>query len=389
MLALDLKLRRGSFLLSAKLNVDNPITALFGPSGAGKTTLLKAIAGLAQPDKGWIKLDGETLFDSRKGLALSADSRRVGMVFQNRSSWADCAVKALFDTAAMKHVPHRLRRSRRDLIIDFLGIDNLMERHFTFLSGGEKQRVGLAYSLMGSPRLLLLDEPLNAMDLACKSDIIPLLRRVKREFDLPILYVSHALGEILDLTDELAVMAQGRIVCAGKVQDIVKDQKLSSIARLPNINNILPVNIIAHDHEAGCTIGRYYGVDVVLPMHRRLDIGGAAQAAIRSCDIALSKQYLSGISIQNQLKGRICAIIRTAENVLVQIDCGNTLLASITPRALVEMGLQEGDIVYCLIKAQSFTYLSDLDAVQTAGGSAQRQTFDNEPMNLPAGATTH
>jgi len=389
MLALDVKLRRGNFLLSAKLNTDNPITALFGPSGSGKSTLLKVIAGLAQPDKGWIKLGDETIFDSRKGVALSADTRRIGMVFQNRNSWADCPVKALFDTAIMKHVPHRLRRSRRNLIIDFLGVAHLMDRHFTFLSGGEKQRVGLAYSLMGSPRLLLLDEPLNAMDVECKSTIIPLLRQIKREFDLPIVYVSHALGEIVELTDQLAVMAQGRIICSGKIQDIVKDQKLSAIARLPAINNILPVTILAHDNEAGCTIGRYYGIDLVLPMHRRLELGSAVYMSIRSCDIALSTQYIAGISIQNQLKGRICAIIRTAENVLVQIDCGNTLLAGITLRALSDMGLQEGDIVYCLVKAHSFSYLSEFDAIHSPEESARQQTLDKAPASWQLGWAAH
>ena len=360
MLALDVKLRRGNFRLSAKLDADNPITALFGPSGAGKSTLLKLIAGLAQPDQGWIRLGGETLFDSGKGLALAADSRRVGLVLPDRQAGAERPVKTLFDAAAMPNVAPRLRRARRSQIIEFLEIAPLLERRFSLLSGGEKQRVGLAYSLMDAPRLLLLDEPLNAMDRDCKSNIIPLLRRIKREFGLPIVYVSHALGEIMELTDQLAVMADGRIICCGKVQDIVKDSKLSALARLPHVNNILPASIVAHDSEAGCTLGRYYGIDLVLPLNRRLEIGGAVQVSVRSCDIALSKHYLAGISIQNQLKGRICAIIRTAENVLVQIDCGNTLLAGITLRALVDMGLQEGDTLYCLIKAQSFNYLSDL-----------------------------
>jgi molybdate transport system ATP-binding protein len=363
MLEMDVKLSLDHFDLSAALALDSPMTAFFGPVGAGKSTLLSMIAGTVTPQRGWIKLGGETLFDTRKGIRVPASRRRVGLVRRDPTVYPRHSVKAHLQDA-FGQAPFQGDGFKFEEIIHLLALEPLLTCHSHQLSTAEKQRVAVAHALMTSPRLLLLDDHPNASDYAPTSRILSSLTRVRDALKIPVIYVSHTLGDILQLTDQMVLIANGRILGVGDVYEIIADRILLASTALQGIENILPVTILAHEAENGCTIAYYCGTELVLPIAPRLAKNESAQISVRSSNIALSKQYLEGISIQNQIKGRICAIIRTPEHAVVQIDCGHTLLAGVSLKALKDMDLQEGDRIYCLIKAHAFSYVNE--TVQTS-----------------------
>jgi molybdate transport system ATP-binding protein len=362
LLEMNVNLRRGSFNLNTKMSVNESTTGLFGTSGAGKSTLLGLIAGTLVPQKGRIVLEGKTLFDSRKGIVVPREQRPISAVLQMDSMPGEATVRD-----RMRDVYDRTLRQRRMFkpgrLVDILELESVMAHKLDELSAGERQRVAIAYALLKSPRMLLLDEPFAPLGLGFRSQLLPLLRRVRDEFKLPVLYASHTLGEILDLTHQLIVLEDGRVLSSGTFKDLTRQEAVRDYLGVRQVDNILSVTITAHDAEAGCTLARTYGIELVLPLRPLLPIDSVVQVLVKSSDIALSRQYLAGISIQNQIKGRICALVPTGDSVLVQIDCGSTVLAGITTKACRDMGLQEGDAVYCLVKTQCFGYLGEPDAL--------------------------
>jgi molybdate transport system ATP-binding protein len=362
LLEMNVSLRRGAFDLATQLAVKNDTTGLFGASGAGKSTLLGLVAGTLQPQTGRIALDGKVLFDSRKGIFVPSGQRPVGAVLQQDSRQeGEETVKAGL-RAAYERTLARRRLFKPGRLVDLLELGGILERKAGELSAGERQRVALAYALLKSPRLLLLDEPFAPLGHGFRAQMLPLLRRVREEFGIPVLYASHSLGEILELTHQLIVLANGRVLRNGRFKDLAREEGLRGHWGGRQIENILSATIHAHDAEAGCTLAKSYGVELALPLRPHLPVGSVAQVSIRACDIALSRQYLAGISIQNQIKGRICALVPSGDGILAQIDCGETLLAGITPKACRDMGLQEGEAVYCLAKTQAFGYLAESPA---------------------------
>lgn len=358
LLEMNVSMRRGSFNLATQVSVKDTATGLFGASGAGKSTLLGLVAGTLQAQSGRIVLDGKTLFDSRRGIIVPCEQRPIGAVLQQGAIPAKQSVKdslcAVYDRTLKQR---RLFKPGR--LVDLLELGGMLDRDTEQLSAGERQRVFLACALLKSPRLLLLDEPFSALGNDFKTQLLALLWRVRREFNIPVLYASHSLGEILEIAHQLIVLENGRVLRSGSFREVAREERLRGYLGIRQIDNILPVNLYVHDKEAGCTLAKTYGTELVLPLRPHLPVDSQVQVSVRSCDIALSRQYLTGISIQNQLKGRICALVSTGEGVLVQVDCGNTLLVSITPKACRDMALQEGDTVYCLVKTQSFRYLAE------------------------------
>ncbi|MGX2038883.1 molybdenum ABC transporter ATP-binding protein [Methylocaldum sp. MU1018] len=355
MLSLDIELRRHAFDLVAQLELNGNVTGLFGPSGSGKSSLLGIIAGLIRPQRGTIVLDGETLFDSTTGICLPPHRRRIGLVFQDSQLFPHYSVKGNL-LYGLKQTPTNQRRFRFDDIVDLLGLAPLLNAHPRNISGGEKQRVALGRSLLASPRLLLLDEPLASLDQGLKAQILPFLQKIRDELQLPMIYVSHALSEILHLTDRLVLIEQGRIVAAGVLHEILQNPRQDRADPL-GLDNTLPVTIESHDIEGGCTLARFRGLRLALPLRSRLEIGRIAYVSVHRGEVALSRQAVTGLSIQNQVPGRIVEIEPRGDGVAVRIDAGAPLLAEITPRAWRELNLREGETVYGLIKTRSFSYL--------------------------------
>jgi molybdate transport system ATP-binding protein len=356
-LSLDLELHRGRFTLAAQLECDGGVTGLFGPSGSGKSTLLGIIAGLARPDRGRIVLDGETLYDGTAGLCLPPHRRRIGLVFQDSQLFPHYSVQGNL-LYGLKQTPARERRFRFDDIVDLLALRPLLGAHPRRLSGGEKQRVALGRSLLASPRLLLLDEPLAALDQGLKQQILPFLQRIRDELGLPMIFVSHALPEILHLTDRLALIETGRILAHGPLHELVRTQASFPAERL-GPGNILAVTVEDHDPEDGCTLAHFGDVRLALPLRFGQPPGSTAYVSVHRGEIALSRQAVAGISIRNQVPGRIVRVEHHGAGVQVRIDIGVPLTAEITPKACRELALREGETVYCLIKTRSFSYLAE------------------------------
>lgn len=218
MITFDCELTRGDFKLDAAFTSHPGITALFGPSGSGKSTILSLIAGLLQPARGVIALGERVLTDTEKGIALAKHRRRAGLVFQDAQLFPHMTVAQnlkfaqYFASAARTGIT-------QDAVIAVLGLDHLLSRRPPGLSGGEKQRVALARALLSGPDVLLLDEPLASLDAARRDEILPLIERMRDEFAVPILYVSHAANEVLRLASHVVKLDRGGVVWAGDPAD--------------------------------------------------------------------------------------------------------------------------------------------------------------------------
>lgn len=362
LLEMNVKMRRGHFNLSTQLSVDSNSMGLFGKSGAGKSTVLGLIAGIIQPESGQIVLNGKILFDSSKGILVPREQRAVGAVLQTDCDNLTGTVRDNLTHAYQRTLQHR-RLLKLDFLIDLLELEPLLDQAAEKLSVGERQRVALARSLLKSPQLLLLDETFAAMSNNYRLPLLQVLRRLQDELRLPALYASQSLAEILELTDRLIVLDQGKVLRIGSLREIAKQKGILRYLGLHQIDTILPVTIRCHDDAGGCTLADCFGLPLALPLRSQLVLGSQTLVSFRANDVALSRQYIDGISIQNQLKGQICSLIGCGESLIVQVDCGNTLLAEITPRACQDMGLREGDTVYCLIKTHAIRYLAEVDSL--------------------------
>ena len=202
MIDCHIQLKQGQFDLDQRFQSDQSVIGLFGASGSGKTTILHSIAGLVTPQAGWIKIKNQTWFDQTQKINLTTQQRRIGLVFQDAQLFPHKNVKQnlLF---GFKHIQPQQRQFELDYIIELLKLEHLIERMPIKLSGGEKQRVALGRALLYSPQLLLLDEPLSALDAAHKAEIIPFFQRVKQDIKIPMLYVSHDHSEIKQLSDTI------------------------------------------------------------------------------------------------------------------------------------------------------------------------------------------
>ncbi|WP_333874698.1 molybdenum ABC transporter ATP-binding protein [Methylobacter sp.] len=362
LLEMNVKLHRGHFDLTTRLSISDSSVGLFGKSGSGKSTVLGLIAGTIQPQSGHIVLDGKIMFDSRKGIMMPREQRPVGAVLQIDCADSTETVRDNLTSAYNRTLKHR-RIFKLDFLIELLELGPILNHIIELLSAGERQRVALARSLLKSPRLLLLDETFAAIGNGYRIQLLPILNRLQNELDLPVLYASQSLGEILELTDRLIVLEQGKVLHNGSLLEATKQQGMLRYLGIRQIDNILPVTISRHDYTAGCSLAHSFGLPLTLPLRPHLAIGSRAQVSIHANDVALSRRYIDGISIQNQIKGQICALIPSGESIIVQVDCGSTLLAEITPGACRDMALQEGEFIYCLIKTHSITYLTELDAL--------------------------
>ena len=355
LLEMSVKLRRGHLDLTTQLSMSDASVGLFGKSGAGKSTVLGLIAGTIQPQSGHIVLDGKILFDSRKGIVMPREQRPVGAVLQVDCGHSAETVRDNLTSAFNRTLKHR-RIFKLDFLIGLLELDPILDHPIALLSAGEHQRVALARSLLKSPRLLLLDETFAVIGNDYRIQLVPLLKRLQEELGLPVLYASQSLGEILGLTDRLIVLEQGKVLHNGLLLDIAKQQGMMRYLGIRQIDNILSMTISSHDYSSGCSLAHSFGLPLILPLRADLAVGSQTQVSIRANDIALSRNYISGISIQNQIKGRICALIPSGESLIVQVDCGGTLLAEITPGACRDMALT-GRRRYLLPDQNPFHYL--------------------------------
>jgi molybdate transport system ATP-binding protein len=346
--------------LDVEFEASAGFTILFGASGSGKTTTLKAISGIVRPDSGRISIGGEVLFDSMSGIDLPIRSRGVGYVFQDLALFPHLSSFANVEFG-MSGVSHGERRQRVQTLMEALRISHVANRKPRDISGGEAQRVALARALSCKPRLLLLDEPLSAIDEATKLSIISDLKRINRELRLPILYVTHSREEAISLGERLIVYERGRIAGCGEPIEVFGTPVTSSIARLTGVENIFNGRVVARS-EAGGTItieisDKEGTCRVDVPFGNHLE-GTRVTIAVPAGDILLATEEPRLTSLRNILIGRISSIEDQANRTVVVVKAGVYWSTSVTRQAVSELGLSEGREVWLAFKTHS-CYLLD------------------------------
>lgn len=325
------------------------VTALFGPSGAGKTTAIRAMAGLLAPDEGRISLGDRVLFDRASGVNLAPSKRRLGYVFQDGRLFPHLSVlENMRFGARYASMPAPLSE---DLLVDLLGLGGLLDRMPRSLSGGEIQRVALARALLSVPDMLLMDEPLAALDGPRKEEILPYLDRLKTEAKLPILYVTHSVEEIARLADHVVVMSEGQSVLQGPVFDVLSDPKAMPFLGVREAGAILMAKVEAHETDGLTRLITEAG-PLFLPGVEAKP-GENLRLRILARDVILATERPSGLSARNILPARVQNVqTGRGPGAAVVLNLGSqTLLARVTDRAVTDLGLVPGKPVYAILKA--------------------------------------
>ena len=357
--------RQGAFTLDVQFRAAGGVTALFGNSGSGKTTLVGAIGGLIRPSRARIAVDGTVLADTAAGVSVPRHRRRIGIVFQEGRLFPHLTVRQnlLFGRF---FTPRRHRREDRDGsgggmafegVVDLLGIAPLLARRPAGLSGGEKQRVAIGRALLAHPRLLLMDEPLASLDEARKAEILPVLERLRDEAGLPIVYVSHALDEVVRLATDVVVLDAGRVAAAGPAREVLGGRLGTAALRDDREGGaVLDGRIAGHDARFGLTALATPAGELAVPGLDR-PVGAAVRAFVRARDVVLCLTRPEGISALNVLPGTVAEVgAGQGAWMEVRLRCGAgaDLLARVTRRSVDELGLVPGRPIFAVIKSVSF-----------------------------------
>ena len=327
------------------------VTALFGHSGSGKTSVLRCVAGLEQAQGGYLSIDGAVWQDDAHGIFLPPHQRPLGYVFQEASLFPHLSIRKNLEFG-QKRVPIEARKVCFDHAIDLLGIAGLLDRRPVKLSGGERQRVAIARALLTSPRLLLMDEPLAALDLQRKREILPYLQRLHDELDIPVLYVSHSPDEVAQLADHLVLLADGSVVASGPLQETLARLDLP-VAFADDAGVVLDTVIGCHDEADGLSRLDFAGGSLFVS-RRQQTIGHRLRCRIHARDVSLTLARAEHTSILNILPATVVGLapLDSPAHVLVRLDAnGNPLLARITRRSSHVLSLAPGLPVWAQIKA--------------------------------------
>ena len=325
------------------------VSALFGHSGSGKTTLLRCIAGLEAASVGRIEINGELWQDSAAGVFVPTHKRALGYVFQEASLFAHLSVR--------RNLEYGMRRAGANKVsweqaVELLGIGHLLERMPGRLSGGERQRVGVVRALLTSPRLLLLDEPLAALDLKRKNEILPYLERLHDELDIPVLYVSHSPDEVARLADHVVLLDRGAAIAQGALADTLTRLDLPT-AFTDDACAVVDAVVAAHDERYHLTQLAFQGGSVLVAL-RPEPIGRRLRFRVHARDVSLALERLDGSTIINLLPVTVIAVADadTPAHVLVRLDlAGTPLLARITRLSRDQLGVVPGKHMWAQIKS--------------------------------------
>ncbi len=349
-LLLKLALQRGGFALDVAVQLPGRgICGLFGPSGCGKTSLLRALSGLEHA-RGNIHINGRCWLDTQAGIDLPTHQRRVGYVFQDAALFAHLDVQDNL-RYGLRRTPLSRQRIAYDQVIDWLSLAPLLSRRTAQLSGGEAQRVALGRALLTSPDLLLLDEPLAALDHTAKQAILPYFERLHRELAVPMIYVSHAIEEVTRLADHLLLLQAGRVRAQGPLAELLTRDDLP-LSHADSAAAILEARVAATDAAYHLTYLDTAAGRIALAA-TGFDTGTALRLRIAARDVALALEAPTGTSILNCLAARVTAIAEHGPaQILVHLDAGGApLLARITRKSCAALGLREGTPVHALIKS--------------------------------------
>ncbi|AHM04672.1 Molybdenum transport ATP-binding protein ModC [Roseibacterium elongatum DSM 19469] len=352
-MTLDVKInhRFNGLTVDVQFSAPPGVTALFGPSGSGKTTVINAVAGIFHPDAGRVAMGDTVLLDTARRLCLPPQRRQMGYVFQEARLFPHLTVRQnlLFGRWFSKQPAPEPEVAR---VIEMLGLGALLSRRPRDLSGGEKSRVALGRALLSSPRLILADEPLAALDEARKAEILPYFERLRDEGEVSILYVSHSPAEVARLATTVVVLERGRVVAQGTAAEVLGDPGITPLGAR-EAGAMIVATVRAH-HPDGLSEVAAGGVPLFLP-HVRAAPGQELRLRIAARDVILSRHRPEGLSALNVISGRI-AEIRTGQGpgALVALETpAGRILARITQRSVAALGLAAGGDVHAIVKTVS------------------------------------
>jgi molybdate transport system ATP-binding protein len=329
-----------------RFDAASPVAALFGPSGCGKSTTLAHLAGLLVPEAGRVVLDGVAITDVARGVRVPPEERGIGLVAQDGLLFPhlDVAGNLAFAERRSKGRPHPPRKD----VVEALRLDPLLSRGVAGLSSGERQRVAIGRALLAGPRLLLLDEPVSALDEHARWEVLAFVEEVTRRFGVPALYVSHQRAEVARLASQAARMEAGRVVAAGPTAEV--------LARAPEAGAVPNLFRAAFTGAAPGEAALADGTGVVLPAEGHA--GETVWCRVSSGAVALATRAEgASTSARNHIPGRVVALERDALRVRVAVDAVVPLHADVTPQAALELGLAPGTSVVCTFKSHSVEVL--------------------------------
>jgi len=363
-LSFSLRTALGQFELNIEATFDRPVTGIFGVSGAGKTTLFKCLAGLRREVEGTITFNDTCWLDSRNNLFLAPEHRRIGYVPQNGLLFPNKNVKENLLIASHR----RTQRSGAgqhgfvslEAVCELLAVGDLLDRQVTRLSGGERQRVALGRALCSDPDILLLDEPLAALDFQLKRQILPYLYRIREEVNIPMIMISHQPSEIQALCDEVLVVGEGRKVAFGDAQKILLDQTVLKLTNGEHYENIVPATVLAQPvkndqarSNSLLAIGEGFPVNL-LTEKVNLKAGNRLMVGIPANDIIVATVKPEGLSAQNILAAQVTTLEVIEDKCLVHASINSASLelhAEVSTDSIKQLGIKAGDSVFLVIKS--------------------------------------
>jgi molybdate transport system ATP-binding protein len=352
--------RLESFVLDVRFDAPTPgIVALFGPSGCGKSMTINIIAGLLMPDRGEISLDDDLLLDTRRQVSVAAERRGIGYVFQDARLFPHLNV-----ASNLRFAERRARRApyvSLERVLAMLDLEPVMSRRVHELSGGERQRVAIGRALLSQPRLLLLDEPLAALDRDRREEVLPYLETLRDQLSIPMIYVSHQFDEVLRLATHLVLMQSGTVAAEGGITQMSLDPKLRALLGPDAVGAVIDGTVIGEDAASGLTRVQV-GKGEIKVEAARLRAGARMRVQLLARDVIVSTRMPQHLSVRNSLQGVITAIDddRTAKGsdlgsdlVFIDVGAGASIIARVTRAATRELGLAVGTPAWALVKAVS------------------------------------
>jgi molybdate transport system ATP-binding protein len=360
-LDVDIYLKQGPFLLDAQFKSFESALGIFGPSGCGKSSLFRALAGLVRPEGGHIMLEGQTLFDADRHIFVPPHKRNIGLVFQDARLFPHWNVEQNLRAGEglKERVAHR--PFSFDDCVDLLNIRHLISRPVDDLSGGEKQRIAIGRTLLANPRLLLMDEPVTGLDISLKMQILPFLARIHQQLKIPTILISHDLGEILQLTDQLLLMRGGSVVGHGTLDQLAQQPETLQQLKGADLTNLITVTVKSHQPNRGITklvANRDTHCEMGMEIDEKLAIGKTINIGIAANQIALSLQHIESISMRNQLQGNVVKIVHASDRSICHVQTAvGMLFTEITPGTEQDLQLTEGAPIWALFKSMSIQRL--------------------------------
>jgi len=348
-LHLQLRKQQGEFLLDLELKVSGERIGIFGPSGSGKSTLVACLAGLRAPDSGSIMLDGQPIFDHTSRINLPPHQRRIALVFQQHGLFPHLNVRKNL-LYGHQRCPVTERRIELDEVAEVLEISDLLEQKPDTLSGGQSQRVALGRAILASPRLLLMDEPLSALDDDLRYRIIPYLNLVSSRFRIPFLFISHSLVEMRLMAEMVAVLDKGGLTGVLSPEELARQRMGQSKSGYINL-----LELGVPQERRGLLAFPWAGQELLLSGGNRPEPG---MFELSSKDIMLCKRHPDAISARNLLPCMVKALFGSGSKTGIELDCGgNRLVAEVAPDTVQELQITPGSTIWAAIKASAFRRL--------------------------------